>query len=132
MVGGAAGVLMDSVCQETELPDKQEDSAIEAWESPDKRADSAIVAWRFRQPDPGVGRSVRSLPISRTTPQSGCRSLLTRRATPESPHRTSLWAIAVGAAAKASNEAENPVNKSPPEITLGRAGKREQAHARAS
>ena len=44
MVGGAAGVLMDSVCQETEPPDKQEDSAIEALESPDKQHGSAIEA----------------------------------------------------------------------------------------
>ena len=42
MVGGTAGVLIDTVCQGNQAPGKHENSAIEVSESPDTPDDSAI------------------------------------------------------------------------------------------
>ena len=73
MVGGAAGVLMDLVCQETEPPDKTEDSAIEVWASPNKRDDSGIEV--SESPDKRHDSAIGGLeiPAGRSRSRRECR-----------------------------------------------------------
>lgn len=100
MVGGAAGVLMDLVCQETEPPDKTEDSAIEVWASPNKRDDSGIEV--SESPDKRHDSAIGGLeiPAGRSRSRRECRETPNKRddsaikvsESPDKPHGSAIGA----------------------------------------